>query len=117
MEVGPLPPAGPPVPPPVTGSDRTNPWALVAAVLTGCWAVLLTLVGQFAGWGVDQAVLAAGLDRAVRAWPLVALGTVLLVGAPTLALALLPRAPAVRATGRVWLAGTLALGALTVLRA
>ncbi|RQW99236.1 peptidase S8, partial [Micromonospora globispora] len=90
---------------------------MVAAVLTGCWAVLVTLVGQVGGWGVDQAVLAAGLDRAVPTWPLVALGTVLLVGAPTLALALLPRSPAVRATGRAWLAGTLALGALTLLRA
>ncbi|SCL14246.1 Subtilase family protein [Micromonospora rhizosphaerae] len=89
---------------------------MVAAVLTGGWAVLVTVAGQGVGWAVDQAVLAAGLDRAVLTWPVVALGTVLLVGAPTLALALLPRAPAVRATGRAWLAATLALGALTLLR-
>ncbi|WP_236648503.1 S8 family serine peptidase, partial [Micromonospora sicca] len=96
--------------------ERTGPWPVVAAVLVGGWTALVTVLGQVVGWAVDQAVLVAGLDRAVPTWPLVALGTVLLVGAPTLALALLPRSPAVRATGRVWLAGALALGALTLLR-
>ncbi len=86
-------------------------------MLVGGWTVLVTVLGQVIGWAVDQAVLVAGLDRTVATWPLVALGTVLLVGAPTLALALLPRSPAVRTVGRVWLAGALALGALTLLRA
>lgn len=90
---------------------------MVAAVFTGVWAVLVTVVGQLAGWVFDQAVLTAGRDRVVLLWPVIALVTVLLVGAPTLALALLPRSPAVRATGRVWLVGTLALGAATLLRA
>ncbi|MFC4146517.1 S8 family serine peptidase [Micromonospora mangrovi] len=112
MEIGPRPPAGPPAPAP----GGTGPWPVVAAVLVGGWTVLVTVSGQVVGWAVDQAVLAAGLRRAVATWPLVALGTVLLVGAPTLALALLPRAPAVRAVGRVWLAGALAAGALTLLR-
>ncbi|MFE9693069.1 S8 family serine peptidase [Micromonospora sp. NPDC005806] len=113
MTVGP--PAAP-VAPPVPGPRGTGPWPVVAAALTGVWAVLVTVVGQLGGWAVDQAVLVAGLDRAVPAWPVVALATVLLVGTPTLALALLPRSPAVRATGRAWFAGTVALGALTLLR-
>lgn len=90
---------------------------MVAAAVTGVWAVLVTVPGQLVGWVFDQLVLVSGLDRTVAVWPVVALVTVLLVGAPTLALALLPRSPAIRATGRAWLAGTLALGALTLLRA
>ncbi|MCW3812998.1 S8 family serine peptidase [Micromonospora sp. DR5-3] len=113
MDVGP--PAAP-VPPPAPAPRQPGPWPVVAAVLTGAWAVLVTVPGQVAGWVVDQVVLTAGLPRAVLAWPVVALASVLLVGAPTLALALLPRSPAVRVTGRAWLAGTLALGALTLLR-
>ncbi|MBM0238873.1 hypothetical protein JNW88_20130, partial [Micromonospora sp. ATA32] len=69
------------------------------------------------GWLADQVLLASGLDRWVWLWPAVALLTVLLVGVPALLLALLPRAGAVRVTGRAWLAGVLALGALTLLRA
>ncbi|MET8911069.1 S8 family serine peptidase [Micromonospora sp. NPDC004551] len=106
-----------PVPPFGPARRDTGPWPVVAAVVTGAWAVLVTLPGQLVGWVVDQLVLVAGQDRSVAVWPVVALVTVLLVGAPTLALALLPRSPAVRATGRAWLAGTLALGALTLLRA
>ncbi|MFR9776835.1 S8 family serine peptidase [Micromonospora sp. MS34] len=113
MTVGP--PAAPP--PPVHGSRGGGPWPVVAAVFTGVWAVLVTVLGQVAGWVLDQAVLTTGRDRVVPVWPVVAVATVLLVGAPTLALALLPRSPAVRATGRAWLVGTLALGATTLLRA
>ncbi|MCW3839249.1 S8 family serine peptidase [Micromonospora yasonensis] len=114
MTVGP--PAAPP-PPPVPGPRAGGPWPVVAAVFTGGWAVLVTVVGQVIGWVIDQAVLASGQPRAVLLWPVIALVTVLLVGGPTLALALLPRAPVVRATGRVWLFGTLAFGAMTLLRA
>ncbi|MEW2329531.1 S8 family serine peptidase [Micromonospora chersina] len=114
MQVG---PPTAPVPPPRPVPRDTGPWPVVAAAATGVWAVLVAVPGQVAGWVVDQVVLVAGLDRAVAVWPVVALVTVLLVGAPTLALALIPRSPAIRATGRAWLAGTLALGALTLLRA
>ncbi|MEU9829504.1 S8 family serine peptidase [Micromonospora chersina] len=113
-------PVGPPtapVPPPRPARRDTGPWPVVAAAATGVWAVLVAVPGQLAGWVVDQLVLVAGLDRAVAVWPVVALVTVLLAGAPTLALALIPRSPAIRATGSAWLAGTLALGALTLLRA
>ncbi|WP_425562867.1 S8 family serine peptidase [Micromonospora maritima] len=107
------PPAVPLSPPP---PRETGPWPVVAAVLTGLWAVLVTVPGQVAGWLIDQVVLVSGLDRALAVWPAVAAATVLLVGAPTLALALAPRSPALRATGRAWTAAVLALGAATLLR-
>ncbi|WP_091090404.1 S8 family serine peptidase [Micromonospora nigra] len=96
--------------------ERTNPWVVVAAALVGCVAVVVTAVLQILGWGVDQLLLASGLDRALWLWPTVVLVTVLAVGVPALLLALLPRAASVRATGRVWLAGLLAAGALGLLR-
>ncbi|MEU6074627.1 S8 family serine peptidase [Micromonospora sp. NPDC047074] len=117
MEVGPPFPAYPPAPRPPAPPRRSSPWAVVAAVLTGCWAVGFVVVGQLGGWLADQVLLASGLDRAVWLWPAVALATVLLVGPPALLLALLPRSVAVRATGRAWLAAVLVLGALTLLRA
>ncbi|WP_425412680.1 S8 family serine peptidase [Micromonospora halophytica] len=90
---------------------------MVAAVLAGLWTVGFTVLSQLTGWVADQVLLASGLDRAVPLWPMISLSTVLLVGGPALALALLPRSTAVRATGRAWLAATLALGALGLLRA
>ncbi|WP_371688682.1 S8 family serine peptidase [Micromonospora sp. KC207] len=101
------------IPPPV----RPGPWPVVAAALVGCWTVAVAVPAELVGWLADQVRLATGLDRAVWLWPAVALVTVLLAGVPVLLLALLPRAGAVRATGRAWLAGLLALGALTLLRA
>ncbi|MGK5518807.1 S8 family serine peptidase [Micromonospora sp. URMC 107] len=117
MEVGPPFPAGQPVPRPPAAPGRQNPWAVVAAAVTGCWMVGLVVVGQSGGWLADQIVLASGLDRVVWLWPATVLFTVLLVGAPALALALLPRSAAVRTAGRAWLAAALALGALGLLRA
>lgn len=109
---------GPPVAPvPPPPPRETGPWPVVAAVAAGVWAVLVTVPGQVTGWLVDQVVLVTGLDRAVAVWPVVAAVTVLLVGAPVLALALLPRSPALRATGRAWAGGALTLGAATLLRA
>ncbi|MEH1102234.1 peptidase S8, partial [Micromonospora sp. CPCC 205561] len=117
MEIGPPFPAGQPAPRPPGGPGRSSPWAVVAAAVTGCWAVGFVVVGQLGGWLADQVLLASGLDRAAWLWPAVALATVLLVGAPALALALLPRSTAVRATGRAWLAAVLVLAALTLPRA
>ncbi|MER5704706.1 peptidase S8, partial [Micromonospora sp. NPDC002296] len=119
MEVGPPPFAGQPFPPAVPGPppSRPGPWPVVAAVLVGCWAVAVTVPAELAGWLTDQVLLASGLDRAVWLWPVVAGVTVLLAGVPALLLTLLPRSGAVRATGRAWLAGLLAAGALILLRA
>ncbi|MFY1596750.1 S8 family serine peptidase [Micromonospora sp. WMMD737] len=117
MEVGPPFPAGQPVPRPLATQGPPSPWAVVATAVTGCWTVGLVVVGQLGGWLADQVLLASGLDRVVWLWPATVLFTVLLVGAPALTLALLPRSAAVRTTGRTWLAAALALGALGLLRA
>ncbi|MBQ1072301.1 S8 family serine peptidase [Micromonospora sp. C31] len=117
MDVGPPFPAGQPVPRPPAAPGPPSPWPVVAAAVAGCWTVGLVVLGQSGGWLADQIVLASGLDRVVWLWPATVLITVLLVGAPALALALLPRSQAVRAAGRVWLAAALVLGALGPLRA
>ncbi|WP_229401029.1 S8 family serine peptidase [Micromonospora okii] len=119
MEVGPPPFAGRPFPPPVPGPPpaRPGPWPVVAAVLVGCWAVAVTVPAELVGWVADQFMMLSGLSRAAWLWPVAAVVTLLLAGVPVLLLALLPRPGAVRATGRAWLGGLLALGALTLLRA
>ncbi|MGC5050263.1 S8 family serine peptidase [Micromonospora sp. DT48] len=100
-----------------TPGSTGSPWAIVAAVLAGCWTVAVTIVTQTGGWAVDQVVLIGGLDRLVPLWPVVGLFTVLLIAAAALPLALVPRSAAVRVTGRLWLAGALVLGVLGLLRA
>ncbi|WP_433530104.1 S8 family serine peptidase [Micromonospora sp. CA-263727] len=100
-----------------TSGDAGSPWAVVAAALAGCWAVAVTVLSQGSGWLVDQVVLVIGLDRLVPLWPILGLLVVLLISTATVPLALLPRSPAIRATGRTWLAGAIALGVLGLLRA
>ncbi len=100
-----------------TSGGGGSPWAIFAAVLVGCWAVAATVLLQGGGWAVDQVLLLGGLDRLVPLWPGLGLLTVLLIGTVALPLALVPRSPMIRAAGRAWLAGALALGALEVLRA
>ncbi len=97
-------------------SDRSSPWPVVAAVLVGCWTVAVTVGTQTGGWLTDQVLLGFGRDRLGWLWPVLGLATVVLVGTPALLLAVLPRSAAVRATGRAWLIGALALGVLTLLR-
>ncbi|WP_328369721.1 S8 family serine peptidase [Micromonospora zamorensis] len=97
-------------------SDRSSPWSVVAAVLVGCWTVAVTAATQTGGWVTDQVLLGFGLDRVGWLWPVLGLTTVVLVGTPALLLAVLPRSAAVRATGKAWLIGGLALGVLTLLR-
>ncbi|MFG2048641.1 S8 family serine peptidase [Micromonospora sp. NPDC048935] len=97
-------------------SDRSSPWPVVAAVFVGCWTVAVTVAAQAGGWLTDQVLLGFGRDRVGWLWAVLGLATVVLVGTPALLLAVLPRSTTVRATGRVWLAATLALGVLTLLR-
>ncbi|WP_328651957.1 S8 family serine peptidase [Micromonospora sp. NBC_00330] len=97
-------------------SDRSSPWPVVAAVLVGCWTVAVTVGTQTGGWLTDQVLLSFGRDRLGWLWPVLGLATVVLAGTPALLLALLPRSSAVRAAGRAWLIGALALGVLTLLR-
>ncbi|MFG3705690.1 S8 family serine peptidase [Micromonospora sp. NPDC047670] len=117
MEIGPPFPAGRPAPLPPSAPAPSSPWPVVAAAVAGCWTAGFVVVGQLGGWLADQVVLASGLDRVGWLWPATVLFTALLIGAPALALALLPRSVAVRATGRAWLAAALVLGALGLLRA
>ncbi|MEU5671656.1 peptidase S8, partial [Micromonospora sp. NPDC047753] len=98
-------------------SDSSSPWPVVAAVLVGCWTVAVTVGTQTGGWLTDQVLLGFGRDRLGWLWPVLGLATVVLAGTPALLLAVLPRSGAVRATGRAWLIGAIALGVLTVLRA
>ncbi|MEV6691870.1 S8 family serine peptidase [Micromonospora sp. NPDC051196] len=100
-----------------SSDGASSPWAVVAAVLVGCWAVAVTILSQTGGWAIDQVLLITALDRLVLLWPLISLLTVLVIGTTALPLAMLPRSSAIRDTGRVWLAGTLALGVLGLLRA
>ncbi|MFE9194274.1 S8 family serine peptidase [Micromonospora sp. NPDC007208] len=97
-------------------SDRSSPWPVVAAVLVGCWTVAVTVGTQTGGWLTDQVLLGFGRDRLGWLWPVLGLAGVVLAGTPALLLALVPRSAAVRATGRAWLIGALALGVLTLLR-
>ncbi|MDG4784132.1 S8 family serine peptidase [Micromonospora sp. WMMD961] len=97
-------------------SDRSSPWPVVAAVVVGCWTVAVTVATQTGGWLTDQVLLGFGRDRLGWLWPVLGLATVVLVGTPALLLSVLPRSAAIRATGRAWLLGALALGLLTLLR-
>ncbi|MFI6232141.1 S8 family serine peptidase [Micromonospora sp. NPDC050784] len=116
MQVGPPPPAGHMPPPPTPPAGRASPWPVVAAVLVGCWTVAVTVGTQTGGWLTDQVLLGFGRDRLGWLWPVLGLAGAVLAGTPALLLALLPRSTAVRATGRAWLIGALALGVLTLLR-
>ncbi|WP_416902195.1 S8 family serine peptidase [Micromonospora echinospora] len=110
-------PVYPPAPPlPPSTVPPPGPLPVVAAVLVGCWTVAAVLLPQLVSWIAEQILLASGLHQPVWIWPVVSLVTVVAVGVPALLLALLPRSGAVRATGRAWLAGAVALGVLGLLR-
>ncbi|BCB80235.1 S8 family serine peptidase [Phytohabitans flavus] len=96
---------------------QTNPWVVVAAASIGVWAVLITVLSQAVGWLADQVLLVTGLATPIWTWPVVAVINAALAGAPAAVLAFVPRSPAVRTAGRVWLAGAAALAGLGLLRA
>ncbi|MGA4728865.1 S8 family serine peptidase [Micromonospora taraxaci] len=97
-------------------NDRGSPWPAVAAVFVGCWTVAVTVAVQSGGWVTDQVMLGFGRDRVGWLWPVLGLAAVVLVGTPALLLAVVPRSTTVRATGRVWFVGAVALAVLTALR-
>jgi len=107
-------PSYPGYPPP---ERPTSPWVVAAAAAIGVWAVVVTVLSQSVGWLADQVLLVTGLDTPTWTWPVVAVINAVLAGTPAVVLAFAPRSPAVRATGRVWLAGAAALGGLGLLRA
>ncbi|MGW4678984.1 S8 family serine peptidase [Micromonospora taraxaci] len=97
-------------------NHRSSPWPAVAAVFVGCWTVAVTVAVQSGGWVTDQVMLGFGRDRVGWLWPVLGLAAVVLVGTPALLLAVVPRSTTVRATGRVWFVGAVALAVLTALR-
>ncbi|MFY1689531.1 S8 family serine peptidase [Plantactinospora sp. WMMB782] len=107
--------AGSPQPRPVRPAGA-GVWPVVAAVLVGVGTVGVTVGSQAVAWLVEQVLLVSGLDGQVWLWPTTGVVNALLVGIPAGLLAALPRSPAVRAAGRAWLLGALALGALGLLR-
>ncbi|WJK37934.1 S8 family serine peptidase [Solwaraspora sp. WMMA2065] len=99
------------------GPPPASVWPTVAAVAIAIWSVGVTVFAQAGGWLTDQVLQASGLPTPAVVWPLIAFGNALLVGVPTMLLALVPRSPAVRATGRAWLVAAFALGGFGLLRA
>jgi hypothetical protein len=96
---------------------KAHPGSIVAAVLIGVWAVAVTALVQVVTWVIEQAVIIQGLPW--PAWAPVLTGwlNALLVGVPAVLLALIPRAPVIRVTGRVWTTGALVLGVCATARA
>lgn len=114
------PPPYPPYPPPYPyyppARPQGGPWAVLAAVLAGLWAVGGTIGTQGVAWLIDQVLLATGTDRLLPLWPVAGLVNALLAGVPAVLLATLPKSPAVRAAGRAWLLAATVLGLLGLLR-
>ena len=97
--------------------QRGSTGAVVATVFAGIGTVGVVVGGQFAAWLGEQLPLAEGRAPWPWLWPVTAVAQALLIGVPALALALVPRSPAVRAAGRAWAFGALALAVLGSLRA
>jgi len=102
----------PPVPRP-----QSHTGAIVAAVLTGVWLVIVAVAGQSIMWFVTQILLASGIELQGYAWPTVALGMLLLAGLPAMLVATIPAHVPSREAGRVWTVGAFVLTAGTALRA
>ncbi|HEY3010619.1 MAG TPA: S8 family serine peptidase [Micromonosporaceae bacterium] len=124
----PAPPGGPPPtavgtlepPPPPRGAPPTagsGAGAIVAAILIGGWAVAVAGLGQTAGWLIEQVLLIAGLPRQGWLWPVGSVVGSTLIAVPAGLLTAIPRSPAIRAAGRAWFLGALALGVLGLVRA
>lgn len=95
---------------------RSPVGAIVAAVLVGVWAVVVAVLSQYGIVLTAQVLLQLGLQLPGFLWPLAGLVVALLAGVPALLLALLPKHEPVRATGRAFFLGALALGAGSALR-
>ncbi len=97
-------------------APRSNTGAVVAASLVGVGIVPVAVIGAVAGWGAGQLVEVTSGELPWWTWPVIALLIGALVGGPAALVAFVPRSPAVRTTGRVWLLAAGAAAALTLLR-
>lgn len=98
------------------GAHRAGTGAIVAAALVGVFVVGVTVAVQVVGWGVDQLLLLFGFEVSWALGPGTAVLNGALVVGPALLLAYVPRSPTVRAVGRAWVAGAVALAALGLVR-
>jgi hypothetical protein len=78
--------------------------------------VSLVFFWQAAGWLADQIFLQLDLPQPWWIWPVAGLILGVLAGLPALLLATIPRAPAIRETGRAWLCGAAVAAAGGVVR-
>lgn len=98
-------------------SPHSSVAAVVLAVLAGAWIVGVTVGTQAVSWGLEQLGVLLGTPAPGWLWPVAAWLAAVAAGVPALLLALVPRSPAVRATGRAWLLAAAATGLLGSLRA
>ncbi|MBX6355983.1 MAG: peptidase S8, partial [Micromonosporaceae bacterium] len=91
--------------------------AIVAAVLVGLWTVAVTVVAQAASWVIEQVLLVIGLPTPGWISLIAVWVNAVLVGVPAILLAAIPRSAGVRAAGRAWLFGSVALALLGSVRA
>ena len=85
----------------------------MATVLTGLWAVGVTVALTGTAWLVGQALP----GRPGWLWPAAGLLAGALAGGPAVLLAVRPKSPVIRAIGRAWALGALALAVLSLARA
>ena len=90
---------------------------MLAAVLVGLWAVGVTAALSALAWLADQVLLVGDTPVPRWLWAVAGLGAAILAGGPAVPLAVLPRSPVIRATGRAWALAALALGVLALARA
>src|SRR5262245_43054665 len=107
--------SAPPVPPATPAPSGAL--AIVAAVLAGVWMVLVVVLSQTIVWFWEQLDVLSGVPLPAWRWPLAAWLAAIVAGLPALLLALIPRSPALRATGNAWTCGAVALGVLGSVRA
>ncbi|MBB5870656.1 subtilisin family serine protease [Allocatelliglobosispora scoriae] len=112
MTQPPVSPYWAPAPPPQPSSGGLG--ATIGAIAVGLWVTALAVFSQALGWGISQLLAALGYTWPAWAWAGIAIFVGVAAGLPALLLAVVPRSPAVRQTGRAWTmaAGVALLGGL-----
>src|SRR5262249_5307564 len=90
-----------------------SPWAVVATVAVGLWAVGVTVVADAVAWLAGQILM----PGPAWLWPAAGVLGGVLATAPAALLAVLPKSPTIRGVGRAWRLGALALAVLSLARA
>lgn len=86
-----------------TAETNDTDWAgLVLAALMLGWVAGISVVGYSVAWFAEQIAIATGFEPPMAAWPLVAVGHVVLVGFPVWFIAWLWRTPRYQGVFRLW---------------